>query len=192
VFALFSTFFSQRPYLHYILMTILPFSYFVGSIFETKNFRILKIIISGIIIILIYLNFGIYKKTSSYYQNYINFIVFNKKVDEYHEFFDANTPRDYELAHFIETFTNNNENVFIWSDSGQIYALSETLPPGKYIVAYHITYYNNAVEYMVEQISKTQPKYIIKTKDSAEFRNFIPSYILKYKVANSEIYERQN
>ena len=192
VFALFSTFFSQRPYLHYILITLLPFSYFVGSILETKNFRILKIIISVIILILIYLNFGIYNKTFSYYQNYINFIVFNKKVDEYHEFFDANTPRDYELAHFIETFTNNNENVFVWSDSGQIYALSETLPPGKYIVAYHITYYNNAVEYMVEQISKTQPKYIIKTKDSAEFRNFIPSYILKYKVANSEIYERQN
>lgn len=192
VFALFSTFFSQRPYLHYILMTALPFFYLVGSIIETKNIRILKIIISGIILIIIYLNFGIYNKTSGYYQNYIDFVLFNKKIDEYHAFFDVNTPRDYELARFIETFTNNKESVFLWSDSGQIYALSETLPPGKYIVAYHITYYNNAVDYMVEQISKTEPRYIIKTKDSPEFRNFIPSYILKYKVANSDIYERQN
>ena len=192
LFALFSTFFSQRPYLHYILMSILPFCYLVGSIIESKNYRALKIIVAVMIVVVIYLNFGIYKKTFSYYQNYIEFVLFDKKIDDYHAFFDVNTPRDYELARFIETFTNNKESVFLWSDSGQIYALSETLPPGKYIVAYHITYYNNAVDYMVEQISKTEPRYIIKTKDSPEFRNFIPSYILKYKVANSDIYERQN
>lgn len=192
VFALFSTFFSQRPYLHYILMSILPFCYLVGSIIESKTYRALKIIITVMIVVVIYLNFGIYKKTFIYYQNYIEFMFFNKKIDDYHAFFDKNTLRDYELARFIETFTNNKESVFLWSDSGQIYALSETLPPGKYIVAYHITYYNNAIEYMVEQISKMEPKYIIKTKNSPEFRNFIPSYVLKYKIANSDIYEREN
>lgn len=192
LFALFSTFFSQRPYLHYILMSILPLCYLVGSIVESKNYRALKIIVAVMIVVVIYLNFGIYKKTLSYYQNYIEFVLFDKKIDDYHAFFDQNTPRDYELARFIEMFSENDEKIFLWSDSGQIYSLSNTLPPGKYIVAYHITYYNNAVDYMVEQISKTEPRYIIKTKDSPEFRNFIPSYILKYKVANSDIYERQN
>lgn len=192
IFALFSTFFSQRPYLHYILMSLPPFAYFLGSIIETQKHRITKLISAGIIVAIVYLNFGIYKKTFDYYQNYFEFIFFNKKIDDYYSFFDPNTPRDYELARFIRTFTGENERVFLWSDSGQIYALSDTLPPGKYIVAYHITYYNNAVDYMVEQISNTQPKYIIKTNDSPEFRNFLLSYVLKYKIANSDIYERQN
>lgn len=192
VFALFSTFFSQRPYLHYVLMTLPPYAFFIGSIIESKNFRFFKIFAAIVILVIVYLNFGTYKKNVSYYQNYIDFVIFDKKIDAYQTFFDSNTPRDYELARFIETFSGNNDNIFIWSNSGQIYALSDTLPPGKYIVAYHITYYNNAVEYMVEQISKTQPKYIIKTKESPEFRNFLPFYELKYKVANSDIYERQN
>lgn len=193
IFSLFSTFFSHRPYFHYILMLALPFSYFIGSIIESDKYRSLKIIVAITIMMIIYINFGIYKKTISYYDNYINFVFFNKKVNDYQAFFDVNTPRDYELARFIEMLSEGKDSdVFLWSDSGQIYALSETLPPGKYIVAYHITYYNNAVSYMVEQISKTKPRYIIKTKDSPEFINFIPSYVLKYKIVNSSIYERQD
>lgn len=192
ILALFSTFFSQRPYLHYMLMTALPLSYFVGSIVDSSKQRVIKISIVLVILVVFYLNFGIYKKTISYYQNYINFLIFNEKVDKYQSFFDSNTPRDYELARFIETFSEKENDVFLWSDSGQIYALSDSLPPGKYIVAYHITYYNNAIGYMVEKISEQQPKYIIKTKDSPEFRNFLSSYVLKYRIADSDIYERQN
>ncbi len=192
VLALFSTFFSQRPYIHYMLMTALPLSYFIGSIVDTSKHRLIKIGALLIILIVLYLNFGIYKKTISYYKNYINFLVFNQDIDKYRAFFDPNTPRDYELARFIEMFSEKQNDVFLWSDSGQIYALSNSLPPGKYIVAYHITYYNNAVGYMVEKIAEKQPKYIIKTKDSPEFKNFLSSYVLKYRIADSDIYERQN
>lgn len=193
IFSLFSTFFSHRPYFHYVLMSALPFSYLIGSIFEFDKHRLLKIIVAVILMIIIYTNFGIYKKTISYYENYINFVFFNKKINDYQAFFDVNTPRDYELVRFIEILTKDKDSdVFLWSDSGQIYAMLGMLPPGKYIVAYHITYYNNAVSYMIEQISKTKPRYIIRTKDSPEFRNFLPSYVLKYKILNSDIYERQD
>ncbi len=191
--AMFSTFFSQRPYMHYILMSALPFSYFIGSIIEEKRHRLVKIIVGAILIIIVYFNFGIYKNTFSYYKNYIQFVFYEKKIDDYQAFFDKNTPRDYELARFIKMFSkDSSSDVFVWSDSGQIYALSDTLPPGKYIVAYHITYYNDAVSYMIEQIEKTKPTYIIKTKDSPEFNKFLSSYVLKYKVVGSDIYERQN
>lgn len=193
VFAMFSTFFSQRPYLHYILMLALPFSIFVGSIFESRKNMIVKISVSIVVVVVVYMNFGIYKKNIAYYQNYINFMLFDKEIDDYRLFFDRNTLRDYEIARFIDTFVNkNDQDVFLWSDSGQIYALSDTLPPGKYIVAYHITYYNNAVNYMMEQIEKTKPRYIIKTKESPEFRKFLPSYVLKYKIEDASIYEREN
>ncbi len=193
IFAMFSTFFSQRPYLHYMLMLSLPFAFFVGSIFETSKNRVLKIVAVLAIAIIVYMNFGIYKKNIAYYQNYIAFMLFDKKIDDYRSFFDSNTLRDYELARFIGSFANGkDEDVFLWSDSGQIYALSDTLPPGKYIVAYHITYYNNAVTYMMDQVEKTEPKYIIQTKESPEFRKFLPSYILKYKIKDASIYEREN
>lgn len=192
VFSLFSTFFSQRPYFHYILMSALPFAYFIGSIIESEKYRIIKLVCALIIMLTVYLNFGIYKKTLDYYANYIEFMFMNKKIEDYYAFFDPNTPRDYELARFIRMYSNENESVFLWSDSGQIYALSEVLPPGKYIVAYHIIYYNDALEYMVNQVSEIEPRYIIKTKESPEFRSFLPFYTLKYRIVGSDIYERQN
>jgi len=193
VLALFSTFFSQRPYMHYVLMTALPFSYFMGSIIEEKKHRVIKILAAIFLVLIVYLNFGIYKKLFSYYDNYIKFILYEKRVDDYQLFFDSNTPRDYELARFIDMFSRERDyDVFLWSDSGQIYALSDTLPPGKYIVAYHITYYNNAINYIISEIEKAKPTYIIQTKKEFEIKRFLPSYVLKYRIRDANIYERQN
>jgi len=193
IFSLFSTFFSQRPYTHYILMSSIPFSYFIGHILDEKKNRIVKTIAAAVLLIVVYFNFVIYKSVFAYYKNYIQFTLGSKSTENYQAFFDTNTPRDYELARFIEMFSSGGKyDIFLWSDSGQIYALSNTLPPGRYIVAYHITYYNNAVSYMVEQVEKTKPRFIIKTKESPELKKFLPSYVLRYKIRGADIYEREN
>ncbi len=191
-FGLFSTFFSQRAYLHYVLMSLIPVCLLIGNIIDSPMNRIGKIIVLFGVLGILYFNFGIYKKTISYYGNYFAFITNDKPIGKYQAFFDSNTPRDYELARFIRELKEEGETVFVWTDSAQIYALSETLPPGKYIVAYHITYYNNAIDTMREKVLEQNPRYIIKTKDSKELNMIIPSYSLKYRISDASIYERQN
>lgn len=113
-----------------------------------------------------------------------------KSVESYQSFFDRNTPRDYQLAHFITTKTKADENVFIWGDSGQIYALAGKLPPGRYIVAYHITFYKQAIEETQRAIEKSNPKYIIVMKKGNDVLPLLTSYSLKYQIEDAYIYEK--
>lgn len=189
-FSLFNAFFSERPYTHYLLVLLPAFCLFTGYIFENK--KIAKI--TGALFIgmffLLWTNFNIYKKVIPYYQNYFNFVLGNKTAELYQAFFDSHTPGDYEVARFISTKTTKQDGIFIWGDSGQIYALTGKLPPGRYIVAYHITFYKKAVEETQHAISLAKPKYIIVMKNGDDADSLLVSYSLRYKIANSYIYER--
>ena len=189
--SLFSSFFSQRPYIHYLLVLLPSFCLLVGFIFRYKRNIYFGSLIALSIVLISYFYFKVYTKIIGYYSNYIQFVFDGKTVDEYQSFFDSYTPRDYEIARFIKRNTENDENIFIWSDNAQIYALADKLPPGKYTVAYHITFYKNAVEDTYQQIEKKQPRYIIQTKDSPELKSFLKSFILRYKMSGVNIYERE-
>ncbi len=191
LFSLFNAFFSARPYTHYVLVLLPALSLLLGYIFEYK--RMLKITLPFFIIILflVHYNFNFYTKIVPYYSNYLKFIG-GGSVTQYQSFFDKNTPRDYDIASFIEMKTNPNEGIFLWSDSAQIYALSEKLPPGRYAVSYHITFYKDAIDETKKALDSTKPKYIISTKESPELENFLTGYILKYKIDNALVYERQS
>ena len=189
-FSLYNSFFSERPYTHYLLVILPALCLFAGYIFENKKIARILGIIFIIILFLLWKNFHLYKKIVPYYQNYISFIMNGKSVESYQSFFDRNTPRDYKLAHFISTKTKVGENVFIWGDSGQIYALADKLPPGRYIVAYHITFYKQAVEETQSAIEKSNSKYIIVIKKGNDVLPLLTSYSLKYQIEDAYVYEK--
>ena len=192
IFSIFNAFFSQRPYTHYLLVMLPPFALFVGYILDNK--KLLKItlpllIITVVIVLQVFrLNF---KKIIPYYGNFLSFISNNKSVEAYQAFFDRNTPRDYALANFIKSKTSDNESVFLWSDSAQVYSLSGKLPPGRYAVSYHVTFYPDATRETKEAIEKKKVKYIIQTKQSPQILQFLDNYELKYKIEGVNIYERK-
>ena len=190
IFSLFNTFFSGRPYTHYVLALLSSFCLLLGFIFYKKRFALIHTASVIFILILLALNFYFYTKIIPYYQNYWSFVMDHKSVSDYQAFFDKNTPRDYELARFIEINTDKRDKVFILSDSGQIYFLSDKLPPGRYIVEYHINSYKNGIEETKKAIDMIKPKFIISTKD-ALLKNFIDRYIKKYLIDKVIIYERQ-
>jgi hypothetical protein len=189
-FSLYSAFFSERPYTHYLLVVLPAICLFVGYIFENKKIAKISGPLLVVILFLLWSNFHLYKKIVPYYENYISFIMNGKSVESYQSFFDRNTPRDYKLAHFIATKTSAHENVFIWGDSGQIYALAGKIPPGRYIVAYHITFYKQAVEETQRAIEKSNPKYIIVIKKGDEVDPLLTSYSLRYKIEDAYVYEK--
>ena len=189
-FSLYNAFFSERPYTHYLLVVLPALCLFAGYIFENKKIARISGVLFIIILFLLWNNFHLYKKIVPYYQNYISFILNGKSVEQYQSFFDGNTPRDYKLAHFIKTKTERDENVFIWGDSGQIYALAGKLPPGRYIVAYHITFYKQAVEETQRAIEKSNPKYIIVMKKGNDVLPLLSSYALRYQIEDAYVYEK--
>src|SRR3989338_3155779 len=144
-FSIFNAMFSQRPYTHYLLVLLPSFSLFLGYILENKKLLAFTLPLAVILISVISLNFKFYSKIIPYYSNYLNFMMAKKSLEKYQSFFDRIPPRDYEISRFIQAKTRDHEEIFLWSDSGQIYALSNKLPPGRYIVSYHITFYKEAI-----------------------------------------------
>lgn len=192
-FSVFNASFSQRPYTHYLLVALPAFALFAGYILDNK--KLLKklvpllIIIAVLVLQVFRLNF---EKIVPYYENFLSFISNSKSVEAYQEFFDRNTPRDYVLADFIKSKTSDTENIYLWSDSAQIYSLSGKLPPGRYIVSYHVTFYPDAIRETREAIEKKKVKYIIQTKQNPQILQFLDNYELKYKIEGINIYERKS
>lgn len=187
----YSAFFSDRPYIHYLLVILPAFSLLAGHFYQFKKTRIVDILLIGFIILVAYFHFQIYRKNIAYYVNYMKFLANNEQTRDYLSFFDPSTPRNYDVATFIKNNVKEDEKVFLWSDSPQIYALSKKLPIGKYIVAYHITFYKNADVITKKQIDSARPKYVIQTVDEPHISELLTSYQLRYIMQGVKIYERQ-
>lgn len=191
-FSIFNAYFSGRPYTHYTLILLPSFCLLTGAVFAkgTKlKFPLLFLAVLSMLFINNTFRFSI-KKTINYYTNTISFLSGQKSVSSYHAFFDHKTPRDYEIASFINRHTASKDNVFIWGDSAQIYALSEKLPPGKYTVAYHITQYQNAIKETQESLNKSNPKYIVTLSEASSMPFYLPNYNSKFIINGATIYER--
>lgn len=189
-FSMFSAFFPSRPYTHYLLVLLPSFSLLLGVVLEYPKLRKVIVLLLVAVVVLVKLNFSPYKNILGYYGNYFSFLS-GGSVENYQKFFDPGTHRNYELARFVNIKTTPNENIFVWSDGAEIYALSGKLPPGRYTVAYHISLTAEAIEETRKAIDAASPKYIIKVKSSPEVGEFLNNYDLLYKIEDAEIYEKK-
>lgn len=190
VFSIFNAFFSGRPYTHYVLVALPALCLLLGLALESKKRMFVHLGIFVLLVLLIKFNFDYYKKIIPYYINYNEFVMGRKPVIDYQKFFDRDTPVNYQLSEFIKNSTNKNDNIFLASNSSTVYYLSNKLPPGRYIVAYHIEFYKNAIQETQKALDKKQPKYIISTNQSVA-DNFLANYALKYILQNIKVYEKQ-
>jgi hypothetical protein len=193
-FSLFSVFFSQRPYPHYVLMLLPSFCLLVGLIFavRTPTTKIALISFVLLIVLLVGQTFNLtnFEKSFLYYPNASAYILGNKDITNYQAFFDTKTPRDYELASFIKNHTKNSDTIFVWGDSPQIYSLTNKLPIGKYTVAYHITQNKERMQETQTAINTIKPKYVIILQEAPTFPFQIPLYVNKFTLKGATIYEK--
>lgn len=189
-FSLFDAYFSQRPYTHYLLVILPAFCLMIGFFYLNKGLSKLSGVITLLVFIAVLLSFRFYTKTVVYYQNFISFVAGAKSVYAYQSFFDRNTPKDYELANYINLNTNKNDNIFIWGNNAQVYQLTNKLPPGRYTVAYHITSYKDGIENTKKELENKKPKFIIIMSNVSSFPFPLIMYYQKIKLNGIEIYER--
>lgn len=191
-FSLFNSFFSQRPYTHYLLVLLPSLSLMIGLIlFDKKYQRTIAILLLLVLIILIK-SFGIprFNKNIYYYQNFISYIAGKKSTMSYQAFFDRNTPVDYEIARFIKPKLSKNDTIFVWGNNAQLYQLLRVIPPTKYIVAYHISDYKDGVITTKIAIEKTKPKFIVVMSNQGENPFPLINYSKKINIDKAIIYER--
>lgn len=191
-FSLFDVFFSQRPYTHYMLMLIPSFSLFLGLLFikeRTNNLRTVTILIVVITMMLLAKNFTFYKKNIAYYGNFLLFVTNQKSLTDYQAFFDRNTPKDYALAQFLRTRTHPKDIIFLWGNNAQVYKLSQTLPPGKYTVEYHINASKQTLLETAKTISEKSPKYVV-IFPSTTYPFSLAPYRYLLTIQERSIYER--
>jgi hypothetical protein len=162
----------------------------VGYIVEKT--RLLPLILILLIILLVESHFPLYKKNIRYYQNYKQYILENKSFRDYVGFFDRNAVRDYDLAAHIRSLNTQGENVYFWSDSAQMYLLTNTKPITKYIVAYHVIMNEHAAVMTEKQVEEAKPRFIVVSKDITIPSELLTGYTLKYTLERSKIYEKRS
>ncbi len=189
-FSVFSMFFSDRPYTHYVLMGLIPFCLLIGAI--ANKVKLASVLLVMSIIFAVYLHFPIYKKTGKYYTNYYEYVIGSTSFREYVRFFDSNAVRDYDVALYIKMKLLPGEKVYYWSDSAQLYVLSDVSPITKYIVAYHAIMYEDAMTTTLSQIQSVKPRFIVSSKDRPIPQAFIQGYTIKYSIDKTKIYEKNN
>lgn len=189
-FSLFNALFSQRPYTHYLLVLLPSFCLLLGIVLSGKKRVILGFITLTIVLIFIANNFNLRGRLLDYYVNYISFTTGSKSVSDYQKFFDGNTPRDYEIARYIKLNTKDNETIFIWGNNAQVYKLSNKIPPSRYVVAYHITNFKNALSEVDKAIQVKKPTLIIIMPNVSPYPFSLVNYNEKIELQGVKFYEK--
>lgn len=189
-FSLFNAFFSQRPYTHYVLVTLPAVCLLIGLVVLKNKYFKFNFLLLVITLFLLTKNFSYYVKTVFYYQNFVSFVTNQKTVYDYQRFFDGNTPNDYELASYINMHTTKNDNIFIWGNNAQVYKLTNKLPPGRYTVAYHISNYADGLKNTADGLNKDKPKFIILMGNVPTYPFSLLNYKQKINLHGINIYEK--
>lgn len=191
-FSVFSTFFAQRPYPHYLIVLLPALSLLIGSMYEFATLKKQLALITAAVLLLILCVFRIdkYKEPFTYYANFLAYASHLKSTESYHNYFDGNTNNWYDIADYIKLHTNRNDIIFVWANSPQIYYLSETLPPGRYVVGYHIAYNKEHEDETKRAMEKNPPKYLVISDDFPYYPFSLVGYRYKATIADSEIYEK--
>ena len=98
-------------------------------------------------------------------------------------------PATYEVANFLK-LEKNNQNIYVWGNGPQIYLLTNTLPPGRIVAAYHINF--EKVFYPQEKIllEKVKPDFIILYPDEPSFPYSLKNYQNRFNLKGITVYER--
>lgn len=195
VFSLFNSFFSQRPYTHYLLVILPSISLIPGLLLSIhiKHKKYIALIFIILIIILSqYFNHWSIVKTILYYPNFISFLMGKKSVSDYQSFFDRRTPRDAEIALYLRRHTNDGDTIFLWGNNAQIYVLSNKLPVGRFTVAYHMLTNMQTLAETEQAFLKAKPKYVAIFPGIQPLPFSLYNYREKIVIRDVHLYERIN
>lgn len=192
--ALFAASLSERPYPHYFVQTLAPFSALVTMLFLEKTIEQVLVIIPITLSLIVPVMYKFYfYPTSSYYLRFVSFATGSISKEKYFSTFSQYANRDRAISEFLANSSSVKDRVFMWdSNSAAVYAMSKRLPPIKYTVPYHVDDFSSRKD-IAKLIVNNPPKFIVLTTE----RNFpeiqtllAKKYLLIQQIENANIYTR--
>jgi len=191
-FSVFNAFFSQRPYIHYLLVILPTFCLLIGLLFwERKLQKILSILFIFLLLIILS-NFKLYAKTDRYYSNFLDFLLGKKSTIEYIGFFDRRAVTDYKIASFINSKAEVSDTIYVWGNNAQLYKMTDKIPLHRYTVLYHVTNYKDGYALTVHALDSEKPRFIVVMQEKQLLPISLYNYTERMKTENATIYERVN
>jgi len=194
-FALFAALLSSRPYPHYLLQVIPPLALSLGLLCLPRIKTSLKLTFVFLSVILMGAAFSFrfwHYPNWPYYHNFYKYIFRAQSKQEYFAYFGDHTQGLYDLASFVKSHSQPQEQIFIWGTQPSIYSLAERLPVGRYTVSYHIIDFNGYDE-TIKALNQKQPTWIIATSEEkrpfTELKTFLDyNYVLYQTIDDHQIY----
>lgn len=197
VMALFGALISGRPYPHYLLQMV-PAMVLVLAILVSKKITRAGIGVAMVLALIgvgAYIRFDFYRyPVVAYYKNFWESVT--GKIDEYEYYnrFDSRMERNYKVASYLKTRTNESDKIYIWGTEPGIYVLSDRLMVGRLVTSFHVEDLNE-YEALGKEIAKKLPKYIVimqsEYRDFGQLESLVDaSYVLVKEIKEAMIYRK--
>lgn len=162
-FATYGALLGGRAYNHYFIQTLPALSLsLVCLIWSQIKYRQVFLILSGVLLLILTIGFT---RTAylgpGYYLNFLSHLTGQVSEQKYRDNFDKNTDRDYKVAEYLRGNSTQADRVLNWSNSAQIYVLSERLPASRYVAAYLAVRIARDEEEVVRGTAHFMPKFIV-------------------------------
>ncbi len=193
ILSFFAVLLSNRPYPHYWIQAVPALVLLIGLIFDQllqdrsinniKNWGSL-ILIGGLIALTVQvmtlLNFAPYS-TTQYYRLFYKYISGKVSQQQYYLNFNPLMNDNYQLAQFLKNM--GETKLFIWGNNPMLYALSQTIPSSRFIVAFHVQDMN-AYDETIRELINDKPEYVVLMNDApTDFPDFY-RYLEEYYSPN--------
>lgn len=178
---LFGSLLSERPYPHYLIQ-LLPSFALLFTLAFTSRLVIDRLLVTFSFLILafslLFYHFYFYPNLA-YYHNFYSYLFRLKNITQYRSFFGANVNTTYQIAEFINRQQSGSDRIFVWGDHPYLYALTNTLPTGRYTVAYHVVDFNGYQEVDDKMRSHLPSTIVYYSMNNRPFPQ-LESYLLRY------------
>lgn len=168
--SLYASLLSNRPYPHYFMQLVPPLTLLAASIvdrFVTKPRKLkydLGLLVSvatfcfAVYITIVTIGFSPYP-TVAYYQRWWQAVTGKISWQEYKNQFDS-LVADNTRASAMIWQEDPGPRLFIWGTNPMLYAASNTYPPGRFTVSFHIKDFD-AYQETLDAVRRVNPEYIV-------------------------------
>lgn len=199
VFSLLGALLGGRNFNHYLIQAAAPLALLLTLPIMKKGRLILFSAVFTFTVFALVFYFGGFRKERivSYYLNFASYTAGAKTTQEYWEWFDQKTPRNYHISEFLQTKLKNGECIFVFGDEPQIYPLSGLCPTTRFVAAYHLNFAPHFKKEALEVFSKNPPAYVVVIdKVSTNFpelsRFILRNYRPLYRIDDALIWQRRD
>ncbi len=192
-FSFYAALLSGRPYPHYLLQPIVPFSLLLPFVFvldTVVGWMLAALLLFIGIVAGKSLGFGTYPLWTIYtdeYQLVTKQISYSTYLSRY-----TNAPRNYDIGAYLLAHMLPEDRLYVWGADATLYNITDRLPAaGRYTVSFHVADMH-AYDEVIQDLRAHEPRYIVILPSGGSFPELSSllstNYVLVHSILGSNVY----